>query len=122
MAAATAAKPALSWYEQLGMAAVGMGSKVFESIGEGSSQLVQAKINEKLGILPQDTQYMYDATASAAYQRQQQTAIGRDWDGSPLNVETISIGGLTIQKSTATVGGIALGVAVLGVALYAAFK
>jgi hypothetical protein len=118
MATATAA-PALSWYQQLAQAATGMGVKVFESIGEGSTQLVQAKINEKLGVLPADTQAYYDATSSAAYQRQQQTAVGRDWDGSPLNEEVISIGGLSIQTSTAKTGAIAIGALVLG---FFAFK
>jgi hypothetical protein len=120
-AVATAA-PALSWYQQLAQAATGMGVKVFESIGEGSTQLVQAKVNEKLGLMPSDSQYYYDVTGTPAYQRQQQTSLGRDWDGTPLNEEVISVGGLSVTKSTATTFAWVAGALVAGLFAYKLIK
>lgn len=109
MTTATALAPAPSIWENIGQSFGGMTSKIFETIGEGSAYYAKAKLDQKLNIAAADQLAQQDYMASAAYQRQQQTGIGRDWDGSTLNEEFISIGGMTITNNAAKTGGLVLG-------------
>lgn len=99
-----------------------MGSKIFESIGEGSNLYVQGKIAEKLGYNPAQQQSYLDATNSAAYQRQQQTGLGRDWDGAPLNDDVVTIGGMTIETGSIKTGALLIGGALLAVLAFKVLK
>jgi len=117
MAATTAANTTTStdWWGNLVNGFGGMGTKIFESIGEGSNLYVQAKVAEKLGYNPAQQQAYLDATSSAAYLRQQQTGIGRDWDGATLNDDVVTLGGMTIETSSIKTGALLLGGVLLAV-------
>lgn len=110
MAATTAASTTANtdWWGGIANSFGNMGSKIFESIGEGSNLYVQGKIAEKLGYNPAQQQAYLDATNSAAYQRQQQTGLGRDWDGATLNDDVVTIGGMTIETGSIKTGALVL--------------
>lgn len=123
-AATTAANQTVStdWWGGLLNNFGNMGSKIFESIGEGSNLYVQGKVAEKLGYDPRQQQAYLDATSSAAYQRQQQTGLGRDWDGSTLNDDVVTLGGMTITTGSIKTGALLIGGAVLAVLAFKVLK
>lgn len=99
-----------------------MGSKIFESIGEGSHLYVQGKVAEKLGYNPAQQQAYLDATSSPSYQRQVQTGVGRDWDGATLNDDVVTIGGVTIETGSIKTGALLIGGALLAVLAFKVLK
>ena len=124
MAATTAAKTtaATDWWGGISNSFGNMGSKIFESIGEGSNLYVQGKIAEKLGYNPAQQQAYLDATSSAAYQRQKVTGVGRDWDGATLNDDVVTIGGMTIETGSIKTGALLIGGAILAVLAFKVLK
>lgn len=119
-AAATTANT--DWWGGIANSFGNMGAKIFESIGEGSNLYVQGKIAEKLGYNPAQQQAYLDATNSAAYQRQQQTGLGRDWDGATLNDDVVTIGGMTIETGSIKTGALLIGGALLAVLAFKVLK
>lgn len=110
------------WWGNLVNGFGGMGTKIFESIGEGSNLYVQAKVAEKLGYNPAQQQAYLDATSSAAYLRQQQTGVGRDWDGATLNDDIVTIGGMTIETGSIKTGALLIGGVLLAVMAFKVLK
>lgn len=111
-----------SIWGNIGASFGGMTSKIFENVGEGSAYFMKNKIDQKLGITAADNLAQQDYMASAAYQRQVQTGIGKDWDGSTLNDEFISVGGMTVTNSAAKTGALVLGAVLVAVMAFKLVK
>jgi len=119
---AAAATANTDWWGGISNSFGNMGAKIFESIGEGSNLYVQGKVAEKLGYNPAQQQAYLDATNSAAYQRQQVTGVGRDWDGATLNDDVVTIGGMTIETGSIKTGALLIGGALLAVLAFKVLK
>jgi hypothetical protein len=111
-----------SIWGNIGASFGGMTSKIFENVGEGSAYFLKNKIDQKLGITAADNLAQQDYMASAAYQRQVQTGVGRDWDGATLNDEFVNIGGLSVTNNAAKTGALVVGGLILAVLAFKLVK